>query len=67
MPQAPYRWTIDDIAKHVTERTVSAYINGQWAPARPLGLYSLRNRMRLAWEVFMGRADALVWPGQNDT
>jgi hypothetical protein len=32
-------------------------------PARPLGYYSLRSRIRLAWMVFTGKADALVWPG----
>jgi hypothetical protein len=39
--------------------------NGCWVPARPLGLFSFRSRLRLAWMVFTGRADALVWPGQR--
>lgn len=36
---------------------------GVWMPARPLGYYSWRSRLRLAWMVFTGRADVLVWPG----
>lgn len=38
---------------------------GDYEPARPHGLYSLRNRIRLAWMVFTGEADALLWPFQN--
>lgn len=37
-------------------------INERWVPARPLGYYSLRNRIKCAWLVFTGKADALVWP-----
>ena len=39
-----------------------ACINGRWVAARSIGLFSLRNRLRLAWMVFTGKADALVWP-----
>ncbi len=37
---------------------------GLWAPTRPLGLCTLRFRFRVAWMVFTGRADAVVWPLQ---
>jgi len=37
-------------------------INGKWVPARPIGLYSLRERFRIAFMVFTGKADALTWP-----
>jgi hypothetical protein len=37
--------------------------DGMWIPARPLGLYSIVNRFKLAWLVFTGKADVLVWPG----
>lgn len=33
-----------------------------WAPARDMGLDTFANRMKCAKEVFMGRADALIWP-----
>lgn len=35
-----------------------------WVPARPLGYDSLASRLKLAYMVFRGRADALVWDGQ---
>ena len=36
---------------------------GQWEPARPLGLQGvfLRHRLRVAWLVFRGEADAVRW------
>jgi hypothetical protein len=36
----------------------------RWVPARPLGYPSLRERIKAAWLVWTGRADALIWPGQ---
>jgi len=43
-----------------------AYINNKWVPSRPLVWdfgcpFSLR-RLKDAWEVFRGRADAFTWP-----
>lgn len=35
-----------------------------WAPARPEPFYRKWGRLKAAWLVFTGRADALVWPGQ---
>lgn len=37
-------------------------INSKWVLSRPLGLYGIRHRLRLAWMVFTGQADAFVWP-----
>lgn len=42
--------------------TTSAWINGKWVYARPIGYFSILHRIRLAWMVFTGRADALLWP-----
>jgi len=36
-----------------------------WVVARPLPMYSLTNRLRLALGVFAGKYDALVWPNAN--
>lgn len=36
-----------------------------YVPARREGYASWRQRWRCAWMVFTGRADALVWPGQE--
>ncbi len=37
-----------------------------WVPARCHRTYTLAQRIRATWLVFTGRADALVWPGQED-
>jgi hypothetical protein len=39
--------------------------DGRWVPARPIGFQSLRYRVRATWLVWTGRADALIWPGQQ--
>lgn len=38
--------------------------DGRWVPARPLGYFSFARRLRAAWLVFAGKADALIYPGQ---
>lgn len=40
--------------------------DGRYVPARPLGWQSWTMRWKAAWLVFTGRADALLWPGQED-
>lgn len=42
-----------------------AHIDGQWLPARPVNyrFRSFRERLRQAWDVFTGKADAKYWPG----
>jgi len=41
-----------------------AEINGKWVLARPEPFHSWRERWKLAWAVFTGKADALFWHGQ---
>ena len=50
--------------RHLAEMTSTAQaeINGHWVPLRPMGFFSLGSRLRAAWLVFTGKADALVWP-----
>jgi hypothetical protein len=43
---------------------VAALIKGQYVPARSMGWPSFTQRIKCAWLVFTGRADALVWKGQ---
>lgn len=31
-------------------------------PARPVNLFSLRNRFKAAWLAFTGKADVVIWP-----
>lgn len=52
-------WTLKGLVKSTQE--VQANINGKWVPARPL-VCCLKHRMKDAWEVFRGRADAVKWP-----
>jgi hypothetical protein len=42
-----------------------AQIGNAWVPARPLGFPSWRQRWRAAWLVWGGRADAVIWPGDQ--
>lgn len=46
-----------------TNSGCQAGIGQRWVPARPMGFYSIGNRLRCAWLVFTGRADAVTWPG----
>lgn len=38
---------------------------GYWAPSRPISAPTLRDRFKAAWLVFTGKADALIWPGNQ--
>ena len=38
------------------------YAPGQWGPARPVGYFSIKYRIKAAWMVFTGKADVIVWP-----
>ena len=40
--------------------------DGRYVPARPMAFQSWERRWKAAWLVFTGRADALLWPGQED-
>lgn len=40
-----------------------AQIDGKWVPARPLSGTFRWEKLRAAWEVLRGRADAFKWPG----
>ena len=40
--------------------------DGRWVASRPLPYFGIFERWRLAWLVFTGRADALVWTEQYD-
>ena len=55
-------WHIIDIFKHAESN--KAFINGAWCPARPINwtCRTLRERIRQAWDVFIGKADSFIWP-----
>ena len=56
-------WTLRGLID--SANSTQAEINGKWVPARPLpgyGLYGLRLRLRAAWAVLCGKAEAFTWP-----
>lgn len=61
----PNIWTLDTLRRNLSDWELMAQLpSGEWVPSRPLGLASIRVRLRAAWLVLTGKADALVWPGQ---
>jgi len=58
-------YTLDELDRMLQgEGRVDKYIEppGKWVPARPL-VGPWRWRLRDAWAVLTGRADAFIWPG----
>ena len=39
--------------------------DGRWMLARPEGKTGVIHRLKQAWKVFTGRADVLVWTGEQ--
>lgn len=62
MKKAPSEYKLDYLMFSQELRNSETEINGKWVPARPMGLFSLTNRIRLAWSVFTGKNDVLSWP-----
>jgi hypothetical protein len=65
MRRAPSVYTPSTLAAALKDAPPRAALGGKWLPARPLGMFSIKSRLQLAWEVFSGRADVLRWPGQE--
>jgi len=55
-------WTLKGLMEHANETHVE--IEGHWVPARPINyLYdTLFQRVRYAWMVMRGKAEAFTWP-----
>lgn len=65
MKRFPKLWQADKLASYIHNREAIARLpDGRYVSARPLGFCSLRNRIRCAWLVYTGRADAVEWEGQ---
>jgi hypothetical protein len=66
MKRAPNIWTVERLSKWLASSPVQRGLpDGSWVLARPLGLYSLRHRIKAAWLAFTGRADVLTWGGDQ--
>lgn len=48
-----------------SSRNTTQLSNGMYVEARPLSIESLKMRFLLAYKVFTGQADALVWVGDQ--
>lgn len=60
-PTLYYPEEVAQMVRHVAKEIEP----GRWVPCRPLNyMGGLRWRLRLAWRVFVGRADVLQWEGQ---
>lgn len=62
MKKSPSNYNLEYLMNSPILRSTQAEINGKWGPARPEGLYSFVERVRLAWGVFTGRLDTVTWP-----
>lgn len=62
MKRAPSEYTLLALVNEANYGC-KAEIDGKWVPARPLGLDTLRSRLRAAWWAFTGKADVVIWPG----
>jgi hypothetical protein len=63
MKKAPSRYTLKQVCNWSEKgfAAVSRY-GEEWVPTRPEGFGSIGSRFKLAWMVFTGKADVLVWP-----
>ena len=55
-------WKLEHLINHVNNGVQSSNDGKTYVPARPLSTNFFLERTKAAWEVFRGRADAVVWP-----
>lgn len=60
----PSIYTLEGLMKIANGNCQAGLEDGRWVPARPLGFASTAYRIKAAWLVFTGKADAVKWPGQ---
>lgn len=65
MKKHPSIWSLQTVVQMATGPgpRCDTLIGGKWYPARPLGAPFRGYRLKAAWLVFTGQADALIWPG----
>lgn len=65
MKRTPSIFTLEYLRSNKDLDDFQAEVDGKWVPARPLGYPSLIHRIKAAWLVFSGKADAVTWPGDQ--
>lgn len=65
MKNTPTLYTLNSLREVIVSGN-NVRLGERIVPARPLGYYSLKSRIRIAWIVFTGRADAVVWPTEEN-
>jgi hypothetical protein len=65
MKKYPYLWDFRELSVYIRNAPKRDIGDGEWVPARPLACPSIFNRIRIAWLVFTGKADAFTWPGNQ--
>jgi hypothetical protein len=64
--RAPILWNLDALVEYAIKKESTVKLtDGRYVPARPYGFFSIKERVRLAWLVFTGKADAVKWPGDQ--
>jgi hypothetical protein len=63
--QAPNVWTVQSLLDYTKDGPEALMPDGTWQLARPYGYFSFLTRLSLAWKVFTGNADVLIWPNQH--
>lgn len=53
-------WNLKDLFTHAN--STSAEINNKWVPCRPVGLSTLKNKLRAIMLVLRNKADVVIWP-----
>jgi len=53
------------VADAIKLQDEEANIDGKWVLARPLPYENWKQRWKLAWMVFTGKADVVTWIGQE--
>ena len=55
-------WTLEKLYDHCN--TCWTEVNNKWVPSRPINwtCRSFKQRVREAWAVFTGKAEAFTWP-----
>ena len=55
-------WYLKDLMDFA--KSCQKCINGKWVPCRPVGP-PMKWRLKAAWLVLTGKADAVIWPNEQ--